>query len=147
MKNNSLASQEMKGNSEKETVNISSYKLHLCCKTSMKKRKMKWRGKTDSNFLVYAYFICKYASMIAGMLRDMTKNTPCIFHNCISSQRLPYLIQFYEHTIVNLLQPEQLQHLTHLGGHLIDTERQRNYFSVTVHMKLYRQHIPLPFTG
>jgi hypothetical protein len=92
MKNNSLASQEMKGNSEKETVNISSYKLHLCCKTSMKKRKMKWRGKTDSNFLVYAYFICKYASMIAGMLRDMTKNTPCIFHNCISSQRLPYLI-------------------------------------------------------
>jgi hypothetical protein len=36
--------------------------------------------------------------------------------------RFPYLIQLYEHAVVNLLQAEQLQYLAHLGCHLVDTE-------------------------
>jgi len=71
----------------KKKLNISSYKLHLCCMTSMKQSKINCRGKTESTFLVNAYFICTDISMIAVMLRNMTKNTPCTFHNCISTSK------------------------------------------------------------
>jgi hypothetical protein len=45
----------------------------------MKQSKINCRGKTESNFLVNAYFICADASMIAVMLRDITKILPVHF--------------------------------------------------------------------
>jgi hypothetical protein len=41
LNNNLLSSKEMKGNFEKETVNISSYELNLCCKAFLW-NKTKW---------------------------------------------------------------------------------------------------------
>jgi hypothetical protein len=59
--------------------------------------------------------------------------------------RFPYLIQLYEHTVVNLLQAEQLQYLAHLGCHLVDTETEKLFthcIFVTSHTaKLTCQHI------
>jgi hypothetical protein len=74
---------KLKGSFQKETVNISSYKLNRELQnSSLKQSKMNCKGKTDSKFLVNAYFIYSDASMTAAMLRDMTKNTPCTFHSC-----------------------------------------------------------------